>query len=267
MPIGGPTEYFWTVPAGWNITAGQGTRQITVNIGGATGNRTLSVVNRYTTAPNCPSTNRDLTVTVSPLSVGGNVTGGATPICFGTATGIMTLSGNTGNVLRWEKRLNAAGAWTNIANTAVTYSEIPTAVGSWQYRALVQSGSCSSAYSNPRTIVVDPAAVGGTLSGGNTPICFGSNTGVMTVAGYSGSISRWEKRVNAGGWSNIANTNATYSEVPTSAGTWEYRVQITSGSCPAVYSTIRTIVVDPVTVGGNVTGGSTPLAWVQVQET
>ncbi len=261
MPIGGATEYLWTVPAGWNITAGQGTRQITVNIGGAAGNRTVSVVNRYTTLPNCPSTNRDISVTVSPLSVGGNVTGGSTPICIGTATGTMTLSGNTGNVVRWEKRLNAAGAWTNIANTAVTYAETPSAVGSWQYRALVQSGSCSSAYSNPRTIVVDPTANGGTTSGGNTPICLGSGTGNMTLAGYSGTIVRWQRRLNGGGWNNIGSTGGltTYSENPSSAGTWDYRVQVSSGACPTVYSTMRTIVVNPVTVGGSLTGGNSPI--------
>ena len=165
MPVGGATEYLWTLPAGWNITAGLGTRQITVNIGGSAGSRTVSVVNRYTTLPNCPSNNRDISVTVSPLSVGGSITGGTTPLCLGSSTGTMTLSGNTGNVVRWEKRLGA-GAWSNIANTNVTYSETPSAVGSWQYRALVQSGSCSSIYSGTRTIVVDPAATGGTLSGG-----------------------------------------------------------------------------------------------------
>ena len=46
MPFGGPTEYLWTVPAGWNITAGQGSRQITVNIGGAAGSRTVSVIDQ-----------------------------------------------------------------------------------------------------------------------------------------------------------------------------------------------------------------------------
>jgi len=35
-----------------------------------------------------------------------------------------------------------------------------------------------------------------------------------------------------------------YSEVPTSAGTWDYRVRITSGSCPAVYSPSEQIVVN-----------------------
>ena len=161
-------------------------------------------------------------------------------------------------MVRWEKRLGA-GAWVIVANTAVTYSETPSSVGTWQYRALVQSGSCSSTYSGTRTIVVDPTATGGTLSGGTTPICLGSGTGIMTVAGYSGTIARWERQRNSGGWANIANTNATYSETPALAGTWEYRVRITSGACPAVYSTIRTIVLNPVSVGGSITGGTTPL--------
>ena len=56
MPFGGATRYQWTVPAGWTITAGQGTRQITCSIGGASGNQTVSVVTQYTTLPNCPST-------------------------------------------------------------------------------------------------------------------------------------------------------------------------------------------------------------------
>lgn len=88
MPIGGATSYQWSVPAGWTITAGQGTRQITVNIGGSSGNQTVSLVNQYTTAPNCPSSSRSATVTVSPLTVGGSVTGGISPLCIGSSTGI-----------------------------------------------------------------------------------------------------------------------------------------------------------------------------------
>ena len=257
-PLGGATEYVWTVPAGWNITAGQGTKQITVNFGGTAGARTVSLVRRFTTLPNCPSPARNHAVTVSPLSVGGSITGGTTPLCLGSSTGNMILSGHTGSVIRWEKRLGA-GAWTNIANTNTTYSETPASTGSWEYRALVQSGSCSQAYSSVRTIVVNPVSVGGSITGGSTPICFGSSTGAMTLSGHTGNIVRWERRVNSGGWANIANTNASYSETPSSAGTWDYRVRVQSGGCAAVYSSIRTIVVDPTSVGGNVNGGSSPI--------
>ena len=70
-PIGGATEYLWSVPADWTITLGQGTKQITCNIGATSGN--VSVVNRYPGAPDCSSIATTLSVTVSPLTVGGNV--------------------------------------------------------------------------------------------------------------------------------------------------------------------------------------------------
>ncbi|HLP74082.1 MAG TPA: PKD-like domain-containing protein, partial [Bacteroidales bacterium] len=258
MPVGGATEYYWTVPAGWTITGGQGSKQITVNVGGSSGAQTVSVVNRYTTAPNCPSLSRTLSVTVNPLSTGGSVTGGTTPLCSGTGTGTMTLSGHTGSVVKWQKRLNA-GAWSDILNTATTYSETPASSGTWEYRAEVKSGACSSAFSGARTIIVDPASAGGSITGGTTPICLGSGTGVMTLSGHTGSIQKWQKRKDGGAWTDIVNTATTYSETPASSGTWDYRAEIKSGSCPVQYSGLMTIVVDPTSVGGSVSGGTTPL--------
>ena len=193
----------------------------------------------------CPAVYSTIrTIVVNPVSVGGSITGGTTPLCLGSATGTMTLSGHTGNVLRWERRLGA-GAWVNIANTTTTHSETPASAGSWEYRAYVQSGVCAAVYSGSRTIVVVPTSVGGSITGGSTPICPGINTGVMTLAGHTGTILRWEKRVGAGAWSNIANTTTTYSEIPSSSGTWEYRAYVQNSPCAAVYSAVRTIIVRP----------------------
>jgi hypothetical protein len=156
----------------------------------------------------------------------------------------MTLSGHTGTVLRWQRRVDAGG-WVNIANTLTTYSETPASAGTWEYRAEVQSGVCSPAYSTPKTIVVTPPSVGGSITGGSTPICPGGNTGVMTLSGHTGSVVRWEKRVDGGSWSNIANTATTYSEIPSSSGTWDYRAYVQNSPCSGVYSSNRTIVVYP----------------------
>jgi len=256
-PIGGTTEYIWTVPGGWTITSGQGTREITVDIGGSAGSRTVSVVNQYTTDPRCPSPARTFNVTVSPLSVGGTVSG-TSPICFGSSV-TLTLAGHTGTVQRWERRLLPSATWTNVANTTTSYTYTPPTAGTWEFRALVQSGSCSSTYSSVRSIQVDPTSVGGTIAGGLTPICLGSSTGVMTLSGYQGSIVRWEYRRNGGGWNNIANTTPTLNHTPALSGTYDYRVRVQSGVCTAVYSNLRTIVVNPLSVGGSVTGGTTPI--------
>ncbi|GEM_PF-1971726 len=64
---GGATEYVWTVPAGWTITAGQGTRTITVDVGTTTGSQTVSVYLQYATEPRCPAAPVSLAKTVNTL--------------------------------------------------------------------------------------------------------------------------------------------------------------------------------------------------------
>lgn len=193
--------------------------------------------------------------TVNPSSIGGTIAGGNTPICLGNSTGVMSLTGYVGTIIRWEYQVNGGG-WTNTGVNTPTYNMTPFSLGTWEYRVLVQNGSCPNIYSLIRTITVDPIAVGGSITGGTTPICVGQSTGTMTLGGgYSGTIVRWEKRLlPATVWTSIANTTTTYSENPASAGTWEYRVLISSGSCPQVYSTVFTVDVNPrptISLGAN----------------
>jgi len=189
-------------------------------------------------------------------SVGGTISGAVTEICQGGSTGTMTLSGYSGTILEWDRQLNSGG-WSNAGNYAVaTYSEVPYSGGTWQYRAVVQNGSCPLTYSSVVTVLIDPTTTVGYLGGGPTPICQGAMTGVMTLASNTGAIIRWEKRVNSGSWTNISNTSNTYSEIPSSAGTWDYQVLVQSGICSSLYSNINTIVVTPtlsITLGPNPT--------------
>jgi hypothetical protein len=195
------------------------------------------------------------TVIVFPLSVGGNTSGGGT-ICLGSSTGTMTISGCTGTVNRWQKRINY-GSWTNISNPSLTYSEIPSSTGTWQYRGEIQSGVCSIAYSNPVTVIVNTGSAGGTVSGGGNIICLGNSTGTLTLSGYTGNINKWQKRWNSGTWTDITNTNNYYSDVPASVGTWDYRAEVQNGTCSAAYSSYATVYVIPLSAGGSITGGST----------
>ncbi len=174
------------------------------------------------------------TVTVQE-SVGGTISG-TSAICLGDAVSL-TLSGYTGTILRWERNINSAG-WTNTwGGTNPTFSEIPYPSGTWQYRVAVQDGSCSEAYSEVFSVTVSPATVGGWMSTSNSnSVCLGSSIGTLTLNGSTGDILRWEKRVDSGSWVNISNTATTYTEVPESAGEWEYRALVQSGSCSSAYS-------------------------------
>ena len=207
-----------------------------------------------TSAASCTNT-ASVSVTVDPATIAGTLSGGSTEVCVGSNSGIMTLSGYTGNIIRWEKRING-GAWINIANTTDTYNEDLTIEGIYEFRVLVQSGVCDSAYSNTLSITVNPATIAGTLSGGSTEVCVGSNSGIMTLSGYTGNIIRWEKRINGGAWINIANTTDTYNEDLTIEGTYEFRVLVQSGVCASAYSNTLSITVNPATIAGTLSGGN-----------
>jgi photosystem II stability/assembly factor-like uncharacterized protein len=94
-------------------------------------------------------------VTVDPATISGSISGNDSTIVH-TTTGDLTLSGQTGEVLQWEKKLNT-GDWEIIPGTAITtYSDTPLTVGEWYYRALVQSGVCSSTYTSDYMVEVIP---------------------------------------------------------------------------------------------------------------
>ena len=201
-----------------------------------------------------PANSIATTVTVVPASVGGTLSPATlTTIQLGQATGTMTLGGQTGTVTKWQERLNG-GSWIDLDNTASTMVEYPNVTGTWEFRAVVQSGTCSVSYSSSSTIDVNPSAAGA-VTGGSSPICLGASTDAMTLANYTGSIVKWQKNVDSGVWSDIANTTTTCTSTPVSAGTWRYRAVISNGS--TLYSAPTRIDVNPIAVGGTISGSST----------
>ena len=87
-------------------------------------------------------------------SAGGSVSGNAT-IILGQSSGTMSLAGNIGAVVNWERSHNG-GAYTTISGTEglTSYAEIPADTGTWHYRAVVQAGTCPSTNSLPATVLV-----------------------------------------------------------------------------------------------------------------
>ncbi len=94
-----------------------------------------------------------VTITVTPVSVGGTVTGGIVT-CSGTTSGLLTLSGHTGTIVRWEFSVSPFSSWTTIANTITTYTS-GVLTQTTQFRAVVQSGVCSEANSVTTTVSIN----------------------------------------------------------------------------------------------------------------
>ncbi|MBK7489331.1 MAG: hypothetical protein IPI74_05895 [Bacteroidales bacterium] len=124
-----------------------------------------------------------------------------------------------------------------------------------QFRAVVQSGVCPEAFSSAATITVDPAPVPGDVTGG-TNVCTGTNSTLLILSGYTGSVIRWQYSTDSGStWNDIDNTSDTYTATDLT-DTTQFRAVVQSGVCPEAFSSAATITVDPVTVPGDVTGGT-----------
>mgnify|MGYP003775021531 CR=1 FL=1 len=205
----------------------------------------------------CPEAySNTITIVVDPTTVPGSVTGGTT-ICHNDNSGLLTLEGYTGNIIRWEYSINGGSSWTTIAHTGSTYTATNLAAGggnttvlNYLFRAVVQSGVCTIENSGSTTVTVYPTTVGGTVNGAKNEICYNEpNTGQMTLSGNIGSVVKWQKQYNstAGAWIDIANTALTYTDnTPLTAGTWYYRAVVQSGTgCAVEYSVPHDIVVHP----------------------
>jgi gliding motility-associated-like protein len=188
------------------------------------------------------------TVNVGAASVGGTVSSSAT-VCSGSNSGTLTLSGETGSILRWEFSTDGGVTWTIIANTTNSQNYV-NLTQTTIYRVRVQNGGCSPAYSGTATITVTPGSVGGTVSGGDT-VCSGSNNGTLTLSGHTGTIIGWESSNDLITWTSTGNTSSSQSYTNLTDTTY-YRVVVQSGVCPEDTSVVDTIIVDPLTVGGTI---------------
>ncbi|MES2559654.1 MAG: hypothetical protein V4590_07945, partial [Bacteroidota bacterium] len=202
----------------------------------------------------CGVANSDSTiVTVTPLVVKGSVTGGAT-VCSGSTSGLLTLGGQTGSVVRWERANAPYTSWTTIVNTATTYTSTALTQNT-AFRAVVQSGACGVANSDSTIVTVTPLVVKGAVSGGST-ICNGATSTLLTLSGQTGAVIRWEKAVSPfTSWTTIANTATTYTST-TLTQTTAFRSVVQSGACGVANSDSTVVTVTPLPFGGSVSGGS-----------
>lgn len=190
-------------------------------------------------------------------SASGMVTADISSVCSVSNAGILTLSGHSGTIIRWESSTDNFATNTPIANTATTlaYTNLTQTT---QYRAVVQTGACDPANSSVATITVTNTSIAGMITG-STSVCSTANTGILTLTGHTGSITGWESSTdNFATNTSISNTTAslTYTNL---TQTTQYRAIIQNGTCDANNSMPATITVSTLTAG-TVTGSSTECA-------
>lgn len=182
-------------------------------------------------------TSTAVTVTCSPLAVGGTITSNkGASVCPGTST-LFTSTGSTGTK-QWQTSTNG-----------IDFTDIPSSTGLTKtisisspiyVRVKLTSGSCAVAYSNVIFTDVLPAANGGTISGLNSVVV---NTGTtLSVTGAQGTIA-WQKSTNGTTWTTISGQTTSSLATGNLSVSTSYRVKATVGTC-FVYSPVFTVTVN-----------------------
>lgn len=227
--------YQWIVPNGWKITSDSNSNIITVIPGPQSGTITAREQN------SCANLEATIQVTTSPPTVAGNLIGN-TIVCAGANATNITLSGNTGSVLKWLSSTDGIN-WADISNTANSYlaQNLNTTT---RFIALVQNGpSCSIDSAKGATVVVDAKSVGGTLTPNDLQICQDQNKdATLTLINHNGAVVNWQLSADAINWANFApaKTDTFYNITGVLAPT-RFRVVVKNGVCAADTSTISTV--------------------------
>ncbi|MFY9309701.1 MAG: gliding motility-associated C-terminal domain-containing protein [Bacteroidia bacterium] len=202
-----------------------------------------------------PDTSTIVCITIYPESIGGSVSGGGT-YCAVSGSGTLTLSGHTGSVLNWMSSTDGGTSWTTITNVTTTYN-YSGITESTLFAAVVQSNpACPSDTSSTSSFVVSPLSGAGAISGATT-LCETSNSGILNLIGYTGTVTGWESSIDNGvTWNAIGNTSDNLAYVNLSQSTI-YQVIVQSGICAADTTPVAVMNVSPATVAGTVAGGDT----------
>jgi hypothetical protein len=205
-------------------------------------------------------------ITIAP-NISQNDAGTINTIC---TNGTMVLSvigaAATGGNLTylWERSTNGGTTWTTVTNggnfsgATTTSLSISNPVNNDKYRATIaEAGVASTNTSAVFTLTVYPATVGGSVSGGAT-VCSGTNSTVLTLGSYTGSVLKWQSSTDnfSTAINDINGTGASLTVTNLLANT-KYRAVVQNGSCASVNSAVATITVTPVSVGGFVAGSKT----------
>jgi surface protein len=190
----------------------------------------------------------EITVSLDELSVGGtlSVSGNAT-VCGGTAT--LNLSGNTGNVVRWERSTDdfADSANTTTVSTTNTTSHTTAtdlSADTYYYRVAVENGVCVEAYANTVTVTVDAAPTADAGSDVTIGSC-NSSTAALNGGGTGTTLSySWTPATGLSD-ASIANPVAN----PTSTTIYTLTVTDTYG-CTATDQVTVTVDAAPTASAG-----------------
>ncbi|MEN9684986.1 MAG: hypothetical protein RLZZ28_772, partial [Bacteroidota bacterium] len=145
----------------------------------------------------------------------------------------------------------SAVSFTNPANPSTTVNGL--SAGTYFFVWTISNNVCADSRDTVQVIVYPPAKGG--LLRADEFVCVISNSGNITLSGFTGTIDHWEISVDSGStWTTVLSTKNVYPYANLNTTTL-FRVLVSSGSCNSVYSNTVKINVNTATVAGKL---STP---------
>lgn len=249
----GKTNYVWTVSSGGTITSGGTSTSNSVTVTwNSLGSQTVSV--GYSNGVCSASSPAVSNVTIYSVPTPTFVTS-VTNTCVGSTGNLYSTESGKNNYV-WVVSAGGSitsGGTSNDNSVTVTWNSSGPQSVSVNY----SNGSCSAATSTVENITVSPASVGGSISG-STNVCTGTNSTTLTLSGYTGTVTKWQSATSSDfttGLADIANTTNSLTATNLTTTTY-YRAVVTSGYCSSANSSYATIIVDPISVGGSISGST-----------
>ncbi len=192
-------------------------------------------------------------VQVYSATSAGTITSQDTAKCEGINFGSLTLSGNEGNIEKWESSADGGLTWNYISNTTSQEYYFNLKNPTW-FRVIVQNNGCERDTSNELFINVYSEPVGGIVD----PIsetCQGIGTGVIKLKSYAGKIEKWQTAATLNDiWIDVANVTDSIVYANQNQDIY-YRAVLSNGVCGSVNSMPGLLKVYTPTVTGTLLGG------------
>lgn len=181
----------------------------------------------------------------------GGAVGGNTTVCPGSNSTVLTLSGYTGTIDKWQSSTTSdfSSAVLDIVNTTATYTAIDVSQTTY-YRAVLTNGVCP-AYSLAARVQVasgNPSA--------NQNICFNTQPSNITLSNFQGSFVTWQKSTDAISFVDVVggtSVTLTSAQMGNLVETTYYRAVINDAVlCGMMYSNVITVTVSTASIGGSI---------------
>jgi len=171
---------------------------------------------------------------------------GTQNICInGSATTLSVTATGSSITYQWYSNTTASNTGGTIISGATSASYTPPThtAGTRYYYCYVTNATGNQTSNVSGAIIISNPSVSGSISGANS-VTAGTNSTVLTLNGYTGSI-QWQSSSDNVTFSNIAGAaSPTYTATNLSATT-HYRAAVTSGGCAVSHSSSVSILVVP----------------------